>query len=266
MPASDDVRVERARATFDLLEGSMELHGIRRNERDVKHGLLVARTQTRIGVSTADLRAEIDRLTEELEKAHERIAELEERNYIDPLTGVLNRAGLDQTLTNEWNRSANAGQSLGVIFIDLDHFKWINDTFDHSVGDAALTAIGAQLIRCLRRSGEVACRYGGDEFVAIVPNTTDQDTATLAERIRQSIAAIQLPVGDKVVRLKTSIGFAVSTPHTDANGPTALLQQADAALKEAKQNGRDQCVMLVDGTVLVARSQNNETPNRGARR
>lgn len=250
----DETRVARAKATFALLDNAMTMHDANKRRFDIKAEtirLKIATRQTRENVALQD---RIAALEAQLEVANDRIASLERDTSIDPLTGVLNRGGLDRVLRTEWNRCANARQQLGVIFIDMDNFKAINDSFDHSIGDAALTAVGTQLMRCLRRAGELVGRYGGDEFIAVVPQTNPRDVATLAEVIRKSINAIELPVGDKRIRLSTSIGAAVSL-NTDNRGTlTQLVADADSALKAAKQSGKNHAVLFNNGDLLTIQS------------
>lgn len=250
----DELRVARAKDTFALLDNAMSMHHANNRRFSIRSETIRHKVAARTDRATQALLDRIATLSTELEQAEEAIRRLERDTSIDPLTGVLNRGGLDKALRTEWNRCANGRQSLGVIFIDMDNFKSINDTFDHSVGDAALTAVGTQLARCLRRAGEVVGRYGGDEFIAVVPQTNPNDTANLAEIMRASVGAIELPVGDKRISLSTSIGAAITTDTDDRGTLPQLIANADAALKGAKESGKDAAVLYDQGNLFTINS------------
>lgn len=153
----------------------------------------------------------------------------------DPLTGVNNRASMDaylkhQTLVAERHRNA-----LSLIMIDIDLFKSINDTFGHVVGDVVLRAVANAIVSCTRDS-DVVFRYGGEEFVVILTNTECGGALFLAERIRQSVAALDIDVLGSHTSITVSAGVA---QFRAGDTPTGLLSRADEMLYEAKDQGRN---------------------------
>lgn len=156
----------------------------------------------------------------------------------DPLTGLANRRFLAETLERELARAQRQGRPLGVILLDLDHFKQFNDTFGHSAGDAVLREVAAFLKHSIRGS-DLASRYGGEEFVVILPEASKIDTAQRAEQLRDGVARLAVQHQGQLLGLLTaSVGVAVHPVH-GATGE-ALLQAADAALYQAKARGRNQ--------------------------
>ena len=153
----------------------------------------------------------------------------------DPLTGLFNRRYLEETMERELNRVKRQGISLGVIMMDLDHFKEYNDTFGHSAGDELLSALGI-LLKSQIRGEDIACRYGGEEFLLILPGASLEVALERAESLRQAVKEMhQHHQGLKPTTL--SLGVAVYPDHGDTG--LQLIQAADAALYRAKQAGRD---------------------------
>jgi diguanylate cyclase (GGDEF)-like protein/PAS domain S-box-containing protein len=156
----------------------------------------------------------------------------------DPLTGLFNRRYLEETLERELNRVKRQGTSLGVIMMDLDHFKEYNDTFGHSAGDELLSALGI-LLKSQVRGEDIACRYGGEEFLLILPGASLEIALERAESLHQAVKEMhQHHQGLKPTSL--SLGVAVYPDHGDTGGQ--LIRSADAALYQAKQGGRDRVV------------------------
>ncbi len=243
--ALDRTRLERAQASVTLLNGALQLVTLRAEEESLRHDKISATIRARSG--STELLARVAQLERELEQKNRIIAELERTRDIDALTGTMNRNGFDRHYPQEWNRCSNGQQEIALIFIDLDRFKTINDTYDHSIGDAALTAAGTQIIRSMRRAGEIAARFGGDEFVVVLPNGTISDAAILSERIRIGIASLDLPFGEKHISFTASVGFASAFPHL-GGGPQSLVQVADAAVKLAKEQGGNASVTIEQST------------------
>ncbi|MCS7001606.1 MAG: GGDEF domain-containing protein, partial [Dehalococcoidia bacterium] len=159
----------------------------------------------------------------------------------DPLTGLFNRRYLEEALKSEVARSFRDDAPFGVIMVDLDYFKRFNDCYGHSAGDAALRLV-AQFLQASIRAGDIACRYGGEEFTLILPGATLSDTSRRAEQIRRDFPSMTIPIGDELASVGTlSVGVAAFPDH----GRTAeqLLEAADAALYQAKRAGRN-CVAL----------------------
>jgi diguanylate cyclase (GGDEF)-like protein/PAS domain S-box-containing protein len=155
----------------------------------------------------------------------------------DPLTGLLNRRDLEDTLTRELHGALRRKSSLGVAMLDLDHLKQFNDTFGHDAGDSMLRALG-QLLREKLRKSDISYRYGGEEFVLILPDSSLADTQQRVEEIRGLIKELKVRHGDQLLgTIAVSAGVAVAPEH----GSTAaeLLRAADGALYAAKQAGRD---------------------------
>lgn len=170
-------------------------------------------------------------------------ARLLRSGFTDVLTGWHNRRYLAVRLREEMARARRETSRLVCLMLDIDHFKFVNDTYGHASGDAVLTEI-AQRIDAEVRESDVAARFGGEEFVVLLPDTDTLAAEKLAERIREAIAEspVMLPNGD-TVNVTTSIGIASAAPHdNDTDLKTegdALLARADVALYRAKSNGRD---------------------------
>jgi diguanylate cyclase (GGDEF)-like protein len=165
------------------------------------------------------------------------LSEAERRAQIDPLTGVLNRRSLIERLDAACLRAQARGLPIALLFIDLDHFKQINDTFGHPAGDACLRAIIPPIHAELRQS-DVIGRYGGEEFVVILSSADAAAAIPIAQRIRERVANVQVDGFEKPIKLTCSIGIAAS----DTLGVWGehLIAQADAAVYVAKRAGRNQ--------------------------
>jgi diguanylate cyclase (GGDEF)-like protein/putative nucleotidyltransferase with HDIG domain len=160
------------------------------------------------------------------------------RATVDPLTKVLNRGALEEAIANELAR----GEPLAVMFVDLDHFKKVNDTFGHDVGDTVLRSLGAYLRRSIR-GNDIAGRYGGEEFVVCLSGCDPEVAPRIAERHREQIAQIKFPEKGHPERITASIGVAVFDPDVPDPSMGALLKRADAAVYEAKHTGRNRVVV-----------------------
>ncbi|MEO8858198.1 MAG: GGDEF domain-containing protein [Burkholderiaceae bacterium] len=157
----------------------------------------------------------------------------------DPLTGVSNRLAIGEAALKMLAFAARTRQSVGVLMLDADHFKKVNDRFGHAGGDEVLMELVASVTSILRAGDEVG-RVGGEEFVILAPNTSLNAAVTLAERIRMRLAATPLVIDGEALNLTVSIGVAVALPgDRDVAG---VLRRADMALYSAKRNGRD-CVV-----------------------
>lgn len=158
----------------------------------------------------------------------------------DPLTGLYNRRQLEESLHREILRSRRGEGTVGVMAIDIDHFKRINDTLGHDAGDAALRGVAQEVAGCVREE-DTACRAGGEEFVIILPGATEAALRSRAEAVRQTIERARIPACEGTVRLTVSIGLAAYPSHGDTGG--AILRAADAALYKAKSAGRNRVMM-----------------------
>ncbi|HEV2538816.1 MAG TPA: GGDEF domain-containing protein [Frateuria sp.] len=168
--------------------------------------------------------------------------ELYQLARVDALTGVQNRLALNETATRLLAQANRSGRPLGVLMIDADHFKSVNDRFGHGGGDKVLLALVGS-IRTTLRAANVVGRVGGEEFVVLAPDTSMEQALVLAERIRCTVESTPLLVDGHVLQLTVSIGVAAPRPgERDVN---ALLHRADAALYGAKRAGRNR-VMAAD--------------------
>jgi diguanylate cyclase (GGDEF)-like protein len=165
---------------------------------------------------------------------------LSEISARDSLTGLYNRWYVMEKIDSEMNRALRHGSPMSVLMLDLDHFKKVNDSFGHSVGDEVLKVVG-QVLRESCRVYDVAGRYGGEEFCVVLPETRVGNTKMVAERIRSRLASTELPVGSSSITVTASIGVAGMDSVSDEGvvSAAALLDRADRALYSAKHHGRN---------------------------
>ena len=196
-------------------------------------------------------------------KTSEAFETMREATLVDPLTGCATRAEGLRRFEAELRRAERSKTSLAVLMIDLDHFKSINDRYGHNTGDAVLSAVGETLLGTLRAS-DIRSRWGGEEFLVVLPESTIERASSAAESLRQRIAATAVRDGGHAVRVTTSIGITITRPgETDI---PRLLGRADAALYQAKSEGRNR-VMIALGdqkTGIPASSASPSTAPAGA--
>lgn len=178
--------------------------------------------------------AQIKRLQDRLQ---ERNAELEQLSHTDTLTGLHNRRHLDSELNRYHEVARRHGDSVGLILLDIDHFKAVNDTYGHPTGDQVLCEF-ANRLRSRLRTGDIAGRWGGEEFLVILPGTDAGNTYRVAERIRLAIAACPIATGGHQIPVTVSGGCVVDAAAT----PAQLVSIADGRLYEAKNAGRNRIV------------------------
>ncbi|MBS1213906.1 MAG: domain S-box/diguanylate cyclase protein [Proteobacteria bacterium] len=154
----------------------------------------------------------------------------------DPLTGLYNRRYLEETLKRELARAERERRPLSILMGDIDHFKRLNDTYGHQAGDEVLKALGKLLRRHARRS-DVPCRYGGEEFVVVLPDMPSESAGERAEQVRRGFADLRIAFGS--VQLSSTFSIGVSVYPADGTRVEELIRAADQALYEAKQTGRD---------------------------
>lgn len=228
-------RVNRERQTARQAT-EMSLHLAR--ELNIAHEEKI-RTQAE---SNVRLEQQVDARTRDLQKA---LVELESANQqlaalsvTDQLTGLYNRRYFDMHVEDELRRCVRSHLPIAVVVLDIDHFKRINDSYGHLFGDECLQKVAQVMSQHTQRPGDVAVRFGGEEFVMLLPGTDLQGAIQVAESIRQAVARIALHYQSTKITLTISIGVLVKIPQT---GDTVdlLLEAADAALYQAKENGRN---------------------------
>ncbi|MDB5888476.1 MAG: hypothetical protein JWM03_1348 [Rhodocyclales bacterium] len=159
----------------------------------------------------------------------------------DPLTGLFNRRFLEASLDIELRQARRMQTPMCVAMMDLDHFKRFNDTFGHEAGDVLLRAFGG-VLKTASRDSDIACRYGGEEFLLILPNTSIESAQGCIERLLEAVRNMEVTHASKLLgRVTISVGLANYPAHGES--ASALVQRADAALYEAKTKGRDQCML-----------------------
>ncbi len=185
-------------------------------------------------------RAELlDRDRATLQQLHQDAVDTASRDH---LTGLLNRQAYDNEVSLAWREKDFSDQGISLVLFDIDHFKAVNDTYGHPAGDDVLRAV-SELVQGarLRRSDRV-CRFGGEEFVLILPDTTCENAMVVAERIRHRIAAMTTTCSNNVsLRVTASFGLTCAAPNSDLD-PTVVLQRAEEALLHAKNTGRNRSV------------------------
>jgi diguanylate cyclase (GGDEF)-like protein len=164
-------------------------------------------------------------------------AELQRLAITDELTAVYNRRYLTQTLDRECSRARRYRRTLACLMIDLDDFKKYNDTHGHLVGDVALKQVAATISQCVRES-DIVVRFGGEEFVVIMPEARGDASLLAAERIRAAIASQAVGFGEDAIPMTVSIGVCTADDDHEIE-PDAVLACADAALREAKNQGKN---------------------------
>ncbi len=184
------------------------------------------------------------RFYDALERLRDERDSLRRDAQIDPLTNVLNRRSLEQTV----RQRCQLRERFGVLFLDLDHFKQVNDRFGHDSGDRVLIAV-ANVIKAGLRPGDIIGRYGGEEFVAIVAGAGPESARLVAERLRQAVEEM-VPPSPGPSRVTISIGCTVFDPRQLEETPQELVHRADLALYAAKRNGRNRVVMVPPGETL----------------
>lgn len=171
--------------------------------------------------------------------------ELQTMLLIDALTGLANRRQFDRSLERECARTRRTGEGVGLLMIDVDHFKLLNDHFGHPVGDQRLCAVAQALADNAMRTTDVVARYGGEEFAAILPATDLTSAIAIAERMRTAVAKLGLPSPAPGGCVTVSIGIAHIDHIGDQGDEAALIAAADAALYDAKQAGRNRSQLYV---------------------
>lgn len=210
--------------------------------RQVPIGVVVLASSTPVSVDTEQLiRQLLPNFCVALNNAlsHERLQKVA---AIDPLTGLYNRRFGLERLSQDFSRSVRSKEPLGVILFDVDHFKAVNDTHGHEAGDRVLQTI-ADSVKAVLREGDTLIRYGGEEFLAVLPGAGDDDLRHLAERVRRVVEATVVVDGSAELRVTVSLG-AVSFPNVDVADMDDLIRKADGAMYNAKKTGRNRLTLV----------------------
>jgi len=183
---------------------------------------------------------DLDRLEKVKENLEVERAELKIAATTDRLSGLPNRASLDELLSKEIQSrlGREKPQLLGVIMIDIDHFKQFNDTYGHAAGDEVLRVV-AQTLRGSIQAGDTAARYGGEEFTVILPLVTGDSILTIAERLRAAVEAAACDWEGQALKVTISLGCATLAAATSLLDGERLIEAADKKLYEAKESGRN---------------------------
>jgi diguanylate cyclase (GGDEF)-like protein len=191
----------------------------------------------RLRIAHAEMEKQVAEKTEALRLANEHLLRLSNQ---DALTGLANRRRLNEVLDQEWRRAARGPTALALIMVDIDHFKALNDSLGHPEGDHYLEVVGRLIAELQQRPGDCAGRYGGEEFLLILPETNLEGALHLAERLRAACEARALPHPASPVSAVMTISLGVAAAIPDESGsPAHLLAEADAALYRAKLAGRN---------------------------
>ncbi|MBA3026411.1 MAG: diguanylate cyclase [Sulfurimonas sp.] len=195
---------------------------------------------------------ELDAINQSLEeKVQKRTAELEEANKklqllstMDPLTGIANRRHFEQVLSDTWELSKRKQSMLSIIMCDIDHFKVVNDTYGHQVGDVVLVSVAQMIEQSLKRMTDIVARYGGEEFIIVMYDTDNDGAVALVSTIQTHLKSNYFKsMQDKPVTLSFGISSCIVTKDLKSED---IIKQADTALYKAKENGRDAIVSFKD--------------------
>ncbi|NMD72612.1 diguanylate cyclase [Bacillus sp. DNRA2] len=172
--------------------------------------------------------------------------ELREASFIDGLTKISNRRLFDETIATEWGRCSRTSKHLTLIMIDIDRFKNYNDTYGHQRGDECLIKVAQTIKETIRRPSDVVCRYGGEEFAVILPETHQEGGMRIAEKIRAQVEALKIPHATSSVGKFVTCSFGVATLiPSPFSTPEEIIRMADKALYSSKNKGRN-CVDYYD--------------------
>lgn len=174
-------------------------------------------------------------LKQQIEENRQLQEQLREQANRDPLTGLYNRRYLEDSLHREMTRCLRQGDPLSLVLIDLDHFKSVNDRYGHSAGDLVINQL-ASVLSALSRASDIVCRFGGEEFLVVLPGTGLEAAEARAEDYRRMFEKTPVAVGDNLLSVTLSAGVACSYREIP---PDDLIRQADLALYEAKEAGRN---------------------------
>jgi diguanylate cyclase len=194
------------------------------------------------------LERRVQERTQELDEALLRLSQANEKlkdlSHIDGLTAINNRAYFNEQFEFEWQRAMRVRSPVGLLMIDVDHFKRFNDTYGHLGGDACLKVVAQTIQQAIKRPADRCYRYGGEEFSALLPHTDMEGSIYIAETICRAVEALDFRIDGKRIPVTISIGVSSIIPERDF-ACEALISYADQALYQAKRNGRNRVESFV---------------------
>jgi diguanylate cyclase len=211
--------------------------------------MLVAARQMKI--RSERLEQDLQQSASEIRNLQEKLDETRREALVDKLTGVTNRAGFDRSLKREIETARQEDHPVTLVMCDIDHFKTFNDTYGHQLGDQVLKLVGG-VLRADLKGRDSPCRYGGEEFALILPETALDGGVFVADNIRRAIASkriIRKSTGEEIARVTMSFGVATLHPE---DSPAMLISRADAALYQSKMDGRNRVTAESDMAVEAA--------------
>jgi diguanylate cyclase (GGDEF)-like protein len=243
------VPLERLRrAMLSLADGNLEVSAAGADRRDeigqmakavrvFKENAIINRhLQEEIRLQVATLEKRVAERTQDLVAANARLAEMA---TLDGLTGLFNRRHFFELAEREMARFRREKRPMGLAMVDIDHFKRINDRYGHPAGDKVIREVAARIQAGVRQN-DIVARYGGEEIIVLMPDTTVEAAPVVAERIRRDVAAAQIRHQNVPIKVAISVGVAMAKPEQEL---LALIEEADAALYKAKQSGRNRTVV-----------------------
>jgi len=180
----------------------------------------------------------------ELKISNEKLKKL---SFLDGLTNIPNRRYFDEYIARKWENVSEASVDFSMIMIDVDYFKAFNDTYGHIKGDECLKVISKEIKNCLRKPEDLICRYGGEEFAIVLPETSAKEAEIIAHRIRSKVEGLKITNNNSPINpyITVSIGFATMKPSKNTLYKT-LISNADKALYKAKEKGRNRIEIFCD--------------------
>jgi diguanylate cyclase (GGDEF)-like protein len=235
----------------------IQIAPIRRKKNKAMGKLVIFRDATSRKLAEIGLQQANQRLQSQLNEINQLQVQLRDQAMHDMVTGMLNRRYLEEVLDKEITRAKREGYSISLVMVDIDHFKMINDTFGHKAGDQVLQALSALLCRHIRKA-DIACRYGGDEFVLALPNLPKEIALQRVEVWRIAFQDMRIESQDKEVSATISSGIAFF-PDNGSNSDQ-LIAAADKAMYEAKTAGRNRTVLAdsLPPLVIASKQQNSQ--------
>lgn len=205
--------------------------------RTIASGDLSRAVELRTKDEFGELAVAFDGMREELRQKRQK---LEELSITDGLTGLYNRRYMESKLEEEIVRANRFQHPLSLLFMDIDHFKNYNDSYGHPEGDKVLKGLAATILKNVRKKIDITCRYGGEEFVVVLPEADGEQAVTVAERIRRDFSQLGFKPGDAIEPVYVTLSTGVAS--LNAEGGANLLERADQAMYQAKSIGRNRVV------------------------